>query len=74
MSEPQDTTTWQHIGALVGTAAAALGIGRASKRDQSEAIVDAIREMEKTLESRLIEVNTGIKLLLDRGNHTRGEQ
>ncbi len=67
MSDQPDSTTWQHIGALLATAAASLGIGRATKRDQIEDVVKAIQSMESTIGRQLSELSAEIKVLLDRG-------
>lgn len=59
-----DLTMWQQLGALAGTALAAIGVGRATK---GERIVEAIQKMERTLDTRFAEMHSDIKLLLDRG-------
>ena len=70
MTEGNDLTVWQQIGALVGTAFTGLGLGRVSKRgrDATAHIVTAIQQMEHTLDRRLSDLHTDIKLLLDRGD------
>lgn len=65
MSDANDLTTWQQLGALSAAILGGLGIGRVSKRDA--AVVDAITKMERTLDRRLGDLHTDIKLLLDRG-------
>ena len=69
MSDAPDLTTWQQIGALLGTAIAGLGIGRVSKRDAK--LIEAIGKMERTLADSLSELRADIRLLLDRGEHPR---
>jgi hypothetical protein len=72
-TEP-DLTTWQQIGALVGTAAAAIGIGRATKKDDHLLVVDAIEKMQEVIGREIgglrLDVSglrTDIRILLDRG-------
>lgn len=65
MSDAPDLTTWQQLGALLGTAIAGLGIGRVSKRDAK--LIEAIQQMEHTLDKRLEQLRGDIRLLLDRG-------
>jgi hypothetical protein len=59
-----DLTTWQQLGAIGAAVLSGLGIGRATK---SERMVEAIQQMERTLDERLRDLHTDIKLLLDRG-------
>jgi hypothetical protein len=71
MSEPPDHMTWTNIGAVIGSVLTGLGIGRATKRDRAEDVVDAIREMAHTLDTRLADLHADIKLLLDRDDRRR---